>query len=558
MTVLERSESLKNANWFLLGASWHRRCVLGLLGLFCAPAWAMASSLQVVGGADIVWAIRDMSEGEGAPSLWRFGYRRVGPADQTFWGVAVRGIEVVGDPRVAAVRGSRLHVWYADGTHRGYGPRRSGVERTLPGSAVPMAAGASDASSPVYAIVDRSVAMLLESAETGEDVTESRWLDSDYVVVRLDRGRWQGDRDLPRTWFGRPDEVHLLASGTSLGIVFSAADGAEGYAFVRSEGGSSVWSEPAVIKGLRTGDLLAAATCDGAPVLVVARDDGARAATLRLAEEGWIEGSVLTVDGAAIREPGRATFGVLGSEVVGAWVSDDDTVRSARWPVQGGTSIDGETTVRSLSPGPSARSSSGTRLFLAYVTLMLVLVAVFMRRRVSVVDDVKLPPHVCLVSHGRRMLAFSIDALLFMPAAAYVFVPLLRRFDFNEAMLRQATMVDGAVMREFTWRWVLVAAAFIVYATVFECWWRATPGKRLLRMCVLAESGGRCGFMRIVVRNVLRGVEFFPFLDLLPTLVLIFLTKNHQRLGDLMGRTVVVQRMSEPAPKREPADHDDS
>ena len=133
------------------------------------------------------------------------------------------------------------------------------------------------------------------------------------------------------------------------------------------------------------------------------------------------------------------------------------------------------------------------------------------------------------------------DAALFFPFSVYVYEPFFEEFNYDAELLRQAATFDASVMSGLTWRWVAVSTGFIAYSTVFELWWAATPGKRLMGARVVDEHGNRCGPGRIVTRNVLRTVEFFPFLDLVPTLMLILLTRNRQRLGDLIGGTVVVQ-----------------
>ncbi len=542
-------------------------CASVLICLICAPTRAQRNAPKVIGGHGIIWAMRDMSDDE-STQRWRFTHRKPGPADTAFWRFAARGSEVGGDPRLTAVQGKDLHVWFADGTHRYYGTRRSGVGRALPESAVPLDAAGSDPASPMYAIVEQSVALALEQVPADEGDTpsadeetaeplpapdEPRWQDSRYVVVRLEKGRWQGDRGLPLTWFESPSEVHLLASAASLTIVFRPDESRSDFVFTRSEDADSIWTEPLPIEGLHPDDLLAAAMSNGDPILVVARNGGSRVTTLRLDNTRWVEGAPLAIGHAAI-PLSRIAFGTLGSDVVGVWVSDDGTVRSALWSIQGGGTT-GETPVRPLTPGPSAQSWRTKQFIIAYMTLALVLVVVFFRRRISVIETVKLPSNVRLASHSRRLMAFGIDALLFAPAAMYVYRPLLQKFEFDEAMIRQATMIDADVMQELVLRWIAVAGAFVLYAIIFEAWWRATPGKRLLHMRVLDETGHTCGLTRILVRNVLRAVEFFPGLDLLPTLVLIFLTRNRQRIGDLIGGTIVVEELpAAPQPPEQPED----
>ena len=70
----------------------------------------------------------------------------------------------------------------------------------------------------------------------------------------------------------------------------------------------------------------------------------------------------------------------------------------------------------------------------------------------------------------------------------------------------------------------------------------ATPGKRIVQCRVADERGGRCGFGAVALRNLIRIVEMFYLFNLMPAIVLILLTRNRQRLGDLIARTLVVER----------------
>jgi uncharacterized RDD family membrane protein YckC len=66
-----------------------------------------------------------------------------------------------------------------------------------------------------------------------------------------------------------------------------------------------------------------------------------------------------------------------------------------------------------------------------------------------------------------------------------------------------------------------------------------TPGKWLLGIRVVGTDLAPCGFGRALVRNLLKVVDgFFNFLI---GLLLVALTENWQRLGDLAARTVVVR-----------------
>lgn len=84
-----------------------------------------------------------------------------------------------------------------------------------------------------------------------------------------------------------------------------------------------------------------------------------------------------------------------------------------------------------------------------------------------------------------------------------------------------------------------------LYPTVFEVWFDgATPGKRSLGLTVLHDDGTPVRLPASLTRNLLRAIDFFPFLYGFG-LVTMLLSRDFKRLGDIAAGTVVVYR--EPA-----------
>lgn len=90
---------------------------------------------------------------------------------------------------------------------------------------------------------------------------------------------------------------------------------------------------------------------------------------------------------------------------------------------------------------------------------------------------------------------------------------------------------------------LLAILTFVVnwgYFVFFEWIWNGqTPGKRLLRLRVLREGGRPVDIGAIVVRNLMRAIDFLPFLYGIG-LVTMFVDRYQRRLGDLTAGTVVV------------------
>ena len=86
----------------------------------------------------------------------------------------------------------------------------------------------------------------------------------------------------------------------------------------------------------------------------------------------------------------------------------------------------------------------------------------------------------------------------------------------------------------------LGALLSFAYFTYFEGNYGQTLGKKLLGIVVVTEDGGDCEMGDAVVRNLLRFVDALPFAYLLGAIV-IFVSDEEQRLGDLAADTVVAR-----------------
>jgi len=95
-----------------------------------------------------------------------------------------------------------------------------------------------------------------------------------------------------------------------------------------------------------------------------------------------------------------------------------------------------------------------------------------------------------------------------------------------------------------TWPWV--AALWLVVVAVYfigaEGAFGQTLGKWITGTIVIDRGGQAPGFVKALVRTVLRLIEVNPFLvGGLPAGLALLLTKRRQRLGDLLAGTYVVR-----------------
>lgn len=85
----------------------------------------------------------------------------------------------------------------------------------------------------------------------------------------------------------------------------------------------------------------------------------------------------------------------------------------------------------------------------------------------------------------------------------------------------------------------LAVLIFFLYFFLCEVVLYGTPGKLLCRLRVRSSNGGRPSIGSILMRNILRPVDLVLF-PLLISAALMEWTRHHQRLGDLIGRTIVI------------------
>ena len=87
---------------------------------------------------------------------------------------------------------------------------------------------------------------------------------------------------------------------------------------------------------------------------------------------------------------------------------------------------------------------------------------------------------------------------------------------------------------------LLAFVSWMLYFSYFESTSGQTLGKRMMTIKVVDESGGSLDGRRIVVRNILRIVDWLPFLYIIG-FILLSTSNGKQRRGDIAAKTVVVK-----------------
>lgn len=85
---------------------------------------------------------------------------------------------------------------------------------------------------------------------------------------------------------------------------------------------------------------------------------------------------------------------------------------------------------------------------------------------------------------------------------------------------------------------LILFTVYIGYFVLFETIWRGqTPGKRYVKIRVIRDDGRNVDLRQSILRSLLRPIDDIVFIGLL----LILLTNQEKRLGDLVAGTMVIQ-----------------
>jgi uncharacterized RDD family membrane protein YckC len=308
------------------------------------------------------------------------------------------------------------------------------------------------------------------------------------------------------------------------------------------------WTAPQTVEDLQGADLLAARADTNGLALVAARPgssaDRRVLRVFRLDGSQWVSGDPLTiVDSPHEVQANEVKAAFWGDEVV-VIEGSGTTPRAGLWPVKGGNATAAPVAVLGFRSPPGAPGEQ-MRVIVVGVVIAALTLVVFMRRRESFLADMPVPSGYVLARLGRRLSAFLLDlagvTLLYVPL---VLAPWLNKqgIDVHDSLEQQLEALLAREPMQIFWRWMGWAAAVAVYGTVFETLRGATPGKMILGLRVFDNKGRPPRFGSILLRNVLRIELFYGFEFFLPLALLVGLTRNRQRLGDLIANTVVVEK----------------
>ena len=145
-----------------------------------------------------------------------------------------------------------------------------------------------------------------------------------------------------------------------------------------------------------------------------------------------------------------------------------------------------------------------------------------------------------LAGLGSRFVAILLDYLV---QGAFVLLLILIFFVFLSGV---SSHVSSRVSDSQSAKWgvaIAIAIPFLLqwgYFTLFEAFWRGqTPGKRVMRIRVIQQTGRQVSLFESMGRNLVRVVDWLPAFYIVGAISL-FVTRRQQRLGDLIAGTLVV------------------
>ncbi len=147
-----------------------------------------------------------------------------------------------------------------------------------------------------------------------------------------------------------------------------------------------------------------------------------------------------------------------------------------------------------------------------------------------------------LAGIGSRFIALLIDTLIWLAGLMVLGIVL---WIFRPAL---------EALRNLSYQWTVALftlATFLLnwgYFTLFEAFGNGrTPGKRVARIRVIQCSGRPIGIFESMARNFVRYIDQIPVFYAVGVIA-VFVTRQHQRLGDLAAGTLVVRDREEETP----------
>jgi uncharacterized RDD family membrane protein YckC len=368
-----------------------------------------------------------------------------------------------------------------------------------------------------------------ESAEKSDGLKKSRW-----AVYELDSGEWRAMGELPCEW-GVTTRPTLLADADGLAAICRTDSFSQAADYLRYEGDR--WVEAGSVELPAGVSEVRGVVFDRKSWLIMATsvEGGKSLGLYRLEEAGLTEVGVLKSDDKPMVVAGgfSVSSGPEEGLMVG-WVDETGKgVRLGRWS-QGGELVEKAETI--IGEDGGIKGPSQLSWWLSVAPGVLLIMAVLFRG-VSLPGELAVPANVVQAAFWRRGAAFLID---FMP------VVMLGSLIWQDHFMELARIIQTESSFEVLSRdpqmlviSLIMHGIFAAYCIVTEGFFGWTLGKRIMGLEVrqVKEMSARASWKQVIIRNVVKMLE----LNYFPMLLVVFLTRYRQRVGDMMAGTVVLQ-----------------
>jgi uncharacterized RDD family membrane protein YckC len=149
---------------------------------------------------------------------------------------------------------------------------------------------------------------------------------------------------------------------------------------------------------------------------------------------------------------------------------------------------------------------------------------------------------------GSRFLAILADTILQMIVLFFMF------FVFGLIVSAAPHVAGTTTMVNTGAKWFVAAAVLFYfllywgYFSLFEAFWNGqTPGKLLLKIRVIKDSGRQITLFESLARNLIRIVDALPSFYLVGVITMLC-NREQKRLGDFVAGTIVVHERTEEQP----------
>jgi uncharacterized RDD family membrane protein YckC len=279
----------------------------------------------------------------------------------------------------------------------------------------------------------------------------------------------------------------------------------------------------------------------GDDVVVVVQEaapKGVTVSTSKLTKSGWVSGPSLAENAAEVaRFTPPIAPALAQDQLMVAYLSGPSDFFVSTWSAKDGSSVESPSIVAPLSPSHLPSVGPSTEHLLQYALVLALITAYYLWRQGKIAVFVPIAEEHQYARLTNRALALLLDLIIIAPVWASLLYWIGTRGEDVPTIGEQLLLRPEAHPLVWFWGYAIIGAVFAVYATIFEYFLGATPGKRIVGCRVVIEQSRRGGLKAILIRNLVRPIEFH-----LPAIMLmVFLTPSRQRLGDVLASTVVVE-----------------